>query len=270
MEQTSITSSQTNADRKIEQTMPADLENGVDASTMDARASSRSMDSSLYRKSSSPPLHDKDEQPIATNGRRSLLTSWNKKRGKSFLRYILVIFAFLLIGAVIAVGVVLVGKNKKERLSPRQQQLSDIVATVSDSAKLSNSATPQAKARHWLLFNDKLWVREDLVVTREMAVQRYVLAVFYFATSGSSWKQNNWLKGRECASIWSGIDCNANNQVRTLTFRKYFLVSFGHYGMDSLHAHAHVNFFFPLQRIMDLLELFQLRSDIFRPWKTSA
>ena len=148
------------------------------------------------------------------------LNSSADKRRRSTLCYV-VAFVSLLIGAAIGVGIVLAGK--KSGLTLRQQELSDIVSSISDPAALADSASPQAKARHWLVFDDKLWVDKDEVVTREMAVQRYVLATFYFATSGpKSWVGNNWLQGHECDNSWTGIKCNASGQVRALALGKCF------------------------------------------------
>jgi hypothetical protein len=73
-------------------------------------------------------------------------------------------------------------------------------------------------------------------VTTEMILQRYVLAVLYFATSGpvsslsSSWTVSGWLHGPECGggggandtapslSSWPGVTCHANGTVQMLQF----------------------------------------------------
>jgi hypothetical protein len=161
------------------------------------------------------------DQPVAADYDVGLtqLDSLEEKRRRPTLWYALACFSLLLIGAVVAVGVTVAGNNKND-LSPRQQELSDYVASISDPAALADSARPQAKAYHWLVFDDDLWVNESDVVTKEMAVQRYVLATFYFATSGpNSWIENTWLQGHECS--WTGIQCNTADQVRALVLGKY-------------------------------------------------
>lgn len=138
------------------------------------------------------------------------------------LWYALACMSLLIIGAMIVVGVRMAGNNTST-LTPRQQQLSDTVNSISDSTALANPASPQAQARHWLLFDDDLWVDQTQEITRDMVVQRYVLAVFYFATGGPTyWIGNNWLHGRECNqnNSWTGISCNTNGQVREVALGK--------------------------------------------------
>jgi Leucine-rich repeat (LRR) protein len=150
-----------------------------------------------------------------------------KNRRRSTTRYVLTTISILLIGAVIAVGVVVTGNMKRSNraLNPRQQELDNVVTSISDPSALANPNSAQAMARHWLVHNDDLWTGDKaagLVVTTEMAAQRYVLAVFYFATSGpSSWiGGNKWLQGQECTNGWAGIKCNKHGQVRALVFGK--------------------------------------------------
>ena len=78
-------------------------------------------------------------------------------------------------------------------------------------------------AQRWLLYNDTLWADENAVVTPEMATQRYVLALLYFATNGQDWAENNWLQGHECSSSWIGVKCHTNDKVRAIAFGKFNL-----------------------------------------------
>ena len=79
-----------------------------------------------------------------------------------------------------------------------------------DAGVLSNSDTPQSKAKAWLLeertkYNVEVPVRVGV---------RYALATLYYATNGDKWLNNtNWKSGHEC--LWNGVYCelDANNIV---------------------------------------------------------
>jgi hypothetical protein len=153
--------------------------------------------------------------------------------------YALALVSVLLLGVVIAVSVIVAGSNSSRSsdqtgLTATQQYFDDVIKNVSDAAALANPDSPQSKARHWLLFEDTLWKGnskeeevEGAVVVRpqqERVVQRYVLAVQYYATNGpNSWKENNWLQGGdECANpVWTGLDCTDSNEVRTMVLGMY-------------------------------------------------
>lgn len=222
------------SDGKIERTGATDLESGEEPPDSDfasyappnlfPTAKSNKRGSRARALEGSHPKFtnqmDHTEEALASDDERlaHLAASGGKRRRPTFW-YALAFMSVLLIVAVVVVAVIVAG-NHKEKLSAQQQKLSDVVASISDPAALSNSGSPQAKARHWLLFEDMLWANEANAVTREMATQRYVLAVFYFATSGASWIRNNWLQGHECGDIWNGLACNSNDQVRELTMGK--------------------------------------------------
>ena len=158
-----------------------------------------------------------------------------KKRKKSLLWVALALVAVILVGVVVAIGVVMFGGGDDGQstgdgttdgppvLTNRQQMLHDIVKTVSNSGLFTITTTPQHNARKWLLFEDELWLSPEGEVSRERVIQRYVLAVFYYATAGpTAWEANNWLRGDECAdgAFWDGIFCNDENKVITLAFGK--------------------------------------------------
>lgn len=221
-----------------------DLESGIDAPDSDYasyappnifpipdsdKQGSRSKSSNPQKVTNSKMDHTEEPVDMTDEARFTQLNSFDEKRSRPTLWYVLAFISLLLIGAVIAVGVV-VTDNKdsnadKQSLTIRQQELSDTVASISDPATLADSNSPQAKAHNWLVHDDNLWVDETEVVTREMIVQRYVLAAFYFATSGPSWISNTWLQGHECDTgnaSWTGINCNTNGQIRALALGKYF------------------------------------------------
>lgn len=57
------------------------------------------------------------------------------------------------------------------------------------------------------------------VVTPEM-VERYILAVFYYATRGEKWRQNNFWLSRESMCLWDGVQCsNSTSATNSATTR---------------------------------------------------
>ena len=82
---------------------------------------------------------------------------------------------------------------------------------------MDDGTTPQGQAYKWLMDEDAYFA--NTAITRAMAMQRYVLGVFYFATGGpNTWLENNWLAGAECSSEWTGITCNELGEVKTIIF----------------------------------------------------
>jgi heme/copper-type cytochrome/quinol oxidase subunit 2 len=133
------------------------------------------------------------------------------------------------LGAVVLVALVVVGagvafavlrktsnKDKAVKTTQRQQEISDMIRSIADPAKLAIISSPQAEAHAWLTRHDNIWADESIALTMEMVTQRYALAVVYFATNGSSsWvTPNGWLQGHECQ--WLGVTCNNLEQVHTL------------------------------------------------------
>jgi hypothetical protein len=85
--------------------------------------------------------------------------------------------------------------------------------SVPESA-LGTEGSPQSNALHWLANQDP----SQLDVEDEFMIQRYALAVLFFATSGtpafgyravpsSNWRyQDNWMTGKGYCS-WYGVEC---------------------------------------------------------------
>jgi hypothetical protein len=129
-------------------------------------------------------------------------------------------------------------------LTNRQQLLHDIVVGVSGGAILQDTTSPQSQARNWLLYEDTMWLSPSTSFTSERITQRYVLAIFYYATNGpNSWKDNNWMGGDECdGDFWDGISCNENDEIRAIAFgksrRKHSpkLISGLHLFANTIHA----------------------------------
>jgi len=124
----------------------------------------------------------------------------------------------LLLGAVIAVAIIVAGQGG---MTSQQQVLSDLAKQISSEADLENKSSPQAQAYDWLVFQDDMWAGVE-EIPRDLAVQRYVLAVFYFSTSGpSTWQvKGNWLQGNECVDEWTGVSCSDGGEVRTVALGK--------------------------------------------------
>jgi hypothetical protein len=123
----------------------------------------------------------------------------------------------VVVGAGGAIAVLRKTSNKdKVKTTKRQQEISDMIRSIADPAKLAIISSTQAEAHAWLTRHDNIWADESIALTMEMVTQRYALAVVYFATNGSSsWvAPNGWLQGHECQ--WLGVTCNNLEQVHTL------------------------------------------------------
>ena len=127
---------------------------------------------------------------------------------------LLAIISCVFIGTIVAVSLLVSGKSGK--LSPHQQEISDIAISISGQESIDDEYSPQRKAYTWIVYDDKIFQNTDEPLNRDVVVQRYVLSVFYFATNGPLWVENNWLNGSECTDTWKGIACNGQNQVISL------------------------------------------------------
>jgi hypothetical protein len=132
--------------------------------------------------------------------------------------------------------VAITGKRSQgDVMSPRQQEISRILTAILAEDAFSNAFSPQALAYQWMIFEDTLWIDEDdeFTVPDPAVVQRYSLAVFYYATSGpDAWVEDNWLKASECGKLskWKGIQCDSQDMVRALSFGMCFLLNVGAVG----------------------------------------
>ena len=115
----------------------------------------------------------------------------------------------------------------------RAQQISDLIieSTETTFQDILNDSTPQHRAFHWLMYEDEVYVcPED-----EGIVQRYVIAVFYFATGGDTWTRCGADKAysscdetngevrflsvaHECQ--WYGISCDGMNSITKIAYEK--------------------------------------------------
>jgi len=97
----------------------------------------------------------------------------------------------------------------------RNNDIKILLLTVSSKVALDNEDSPQGKAF--------LWVSEDTIVlslepgTADDAriIKRYVLVVFYYATGGDGWTNNEGWLGHLTECNWYGLQCNSlSNLVR--------------------------------------------------------
>ena len=103
-------------------------------------------------------------------------------RPRKQLWYMLGFVTILVLVAMVVVAV-LVSRGSGGQLSPLQQQLSEIAYSISSKKDLQNSGAPQYMAYNWLIHEDTFY-NDAKNISRELVAQRYVLAVFYYATKG--------------------------------------------------------------------------------------
>jgi hypothetical protein len=126
---------------------------------------------------------------------------------------ILISVSCLFIGIIIAVSMLVSGKDT---FSSQQQEISEIAISISGQESIDDEYSPQRKAYMWIVYDDTLYQNENESLNRDAVIQRYVLSVFFYATNGPLWADNNWLSGSECAGAWTGIKCNSQDQVISL------------------------------------------------------
>jgi len=100
---------------------------------------------------------------------------------------------------------------------------------VSDPVAMVRDGSAQNKAFKWLAEEDELYI----CPTDNNVVQRYVMALFYFATEGDSWLRctqeavtpcargadtYRWLSGSANECNWSGVDCDESGGVTGIVF----------------------------------------------------
>lgn len=144
---------------------------------------------------------------------------------RRYLRILLGVAMVVMLLAIIAVVLIIRASKEDRQVSrdARQRALDDIIETASTPEALAEKDSPQYRARKWLLLDDDLLLdpRDD-DTTEAQVIQRYSLAVFYFAAGGAAtWGENNWLEGGECdGHFWHYIKCNENKEVQAMVFGK--------------------------------------------------
>jgi hypothetical protein len=157
--------------------------------------------------------------PAVKNGKVHL-PSTDKRKNRLLIALVLAVV--VLIGAIAAVSFLMFGNNSSAAPeATRQEVMTETIAKVSNATDLENPESAQSKAQSWLINVDELWKGEESTIPEMRIIQRYALAVFYFATNGTTaWRDNNWMAGDECDSSvpWDHIECNENNQLRAIAF----------------------------------------------------
>jgi hypothetical protein len=145
---------------------------------------------------------------------------------------LLAVAGVLVAALIIIVVVLMVHRNQQsqEHLTKVQVEWKNAIASLVPAATLADASTPQAQALDWLLHRDTT-PNDHPTTTLSLAlvIQRYALAVLYFATSGpASWISGSWLRGSECGTAtagagatqlplpWAGVSCHANRTVQAL------------------------------------------------------
>lgn len=92
----------------------------------------------------------------------------------------------------------------------KAQSFIETVSTISAPSALADINSPQSKAAAWIATSQGICPSDANVL------QRYVLAVLYFATNGESWiDQLGFLSSaNECE--WTGIDCDSSGKVTSI------------------------------------------------------
>jgi hypothetical protein len=86
-----------------------------------------------------------------------------------------------------------------------------------DDENLYDKNTPEGKGRDWIIYSDQIKLNIDDGIGEELAQQRYILCVFYYATNGDYWNTKNWLNAELSECEWNGINCTDTNIVRSIT-----------------------------------------------------
>lgn len=167
---------------------------------------------------------------------------YEQRRSRRYMCFGILIFFALSAGIVSAV-VLTVGKPMPAPIAMPTSVPSDIPSVAPSSAPtttrldawlgalqqisspeaLTNRTSPQYRAAVWVSDEDEL----QLDVGSARGIQRYALAVFYFALGGDDWIQcgrtdplcggdiddRAWLLGTENECDWLGVDCDLSNNV---------------------------------------------------------
>jgi hypothetical protein len=95
---------------------------------------------------------------------------------------------------------------------------------VSDAEALQDDSSPQFRALRWLANNDTMLLDLDSAPSVILAVERYVLAVLYFATSGEGWEDQRRFLSASSVCEWNsggkGARCNEDDLVVALNLCK--------------------------------------------------
>jgi hypothetical protein len=203
------------------------------------------MDAHLEREDTGHSLPSVEEvkvgsSPTAGSSSISRFLGGGSKQRKFILIGGLVVLLVVVIG--VAVGVSNNNKSSSSNLSAsgdREQAAFGFLSLVSSRDDIANEDSPQNLAAHWIATEDELQVPVPSSLRDANAykfVQRYALAVLYYALSGDDWEFDHhfvtdvdecgWSDGFKAGTteFHLGVGCNDKGQVYTLYMRKFFEV----------------------------------------------
>mmetsp|Transcript_10836 Transcript_10836/g.23809 ORF Transcript_10836/g.23809 Transcript_10836/m.23809 type:complete len:461 (-) Transcript_10836:105-1487(-) len=101
--------------------------------------------------------------------------------------------------------------NPEETAEIRAKKLTAIFeGTVVDSSSLSIPSSPQSRAAEWILHSDPARLCTSDVFAEKIA-QRFILAIYYFATGGdTAWKEQRGFMESKDECLWGGVTCKEN------------------------------------------------------------
>ena len=171
-----------------------------------------------------------------------------KKRQRKLMIRMALVVAVVLIAVIVPVAVLSGGDvaitpaptlspTQSPTLSPTVAELPQLVnsldlAGISQLSDLQNRQSPQGRAADWIVNDDTYVSEQGLTVSDVAFVQRYVLAVFYFAMTGDAWgvchradtscsatgEVNSWLTPTDVCT-WFVVGCNDQGLITSISFR---------------------------------------------------
>ena len=172
------------------------------------------------------------------SGKDEVNEEWERRSIKRLVCYGAVVLVMVVVAAVVP-AVLLSNKNQDEAIATEPPTLAPTVAptsasfplllqrltSITDIEVLKTPESMQRRAARWMASADDYEISQGSEVK---LLQRYILAVFYFAMSGDSWQQCNSLAGcyaseqswlsetDECD--WAAIGCDENGIIKELNF----------------------------------------------------
>ena len=154
----------------------------------------------------------------------------NHKRTAVLWGVVMILFVVVM-GVVGVVVVRLGGSSNNDQQQPQEQPPLDqdsktkrdfdylrrqlIQSSVSTSGSFWFNTSSQYQALSWLIYDDP--ARLDIPNTPlSILIDRYVLAVFYFATNGDEWTNNDDYLDESSVCHWRGIKCDSRESVTAL------------------------------------------------------
>lgn len=105
----------------------------------------------------------------------------------------------------------------------RFDQLVTLLQPFSGEQPLLSRTSPQHKAAWWLATTDGLELDFSTVSTDKI-VQRYVLALLWYALGGEAWGDSKQYLSSLLTCLWGGITCNDAGLVTEIDLANNYLV----------------------------------------------